>query len=126
LLIFISIIADHPANSNVRLNSAYYWNLEVSITFDAATQHQQTGPATFCTGKKNAGAIRRFFLKAGNLLNLLDGFKHLESGLVRADKEPLEVFAQTLALQRVATGALFFSSHGDPLKVIANSESIEL
>jgi hypothetical protein len=65
-------------------------------------------------------------LETQNELNLLDRFKHLECGLVCADKKTLEVFAQTLALQRIATGALFFSSHVDLLSVIAVANSIEL
>jgi hypothetical protein len=59
-------------------------------------------------------------------LNLLNRLEHLECGFVRANKKALEILTQTFALQRVATGALFFSSHDDLLKVIANSESIEL
>ena len=66
------------------------------------------------------------FLKTRNELNLLDGFEHLECGLVCADEKTLEVFTQTLALKRVAACALFFSSHSDLLNVIAISESIEL
>ena len=66
------------------------------------------------------------FSNARDELNLLDGFEHLECGLVGTDKQALEVFTQTLALQRVATCALFFSSHGDLLNVKAISESIEL
>ena len=65
-------------------------------------------------------------LEAQNELNLLDRFEHLECGFVGADKKTLEVFTQTLPLQCVATSALFFSSHGDLLIVIANSERIEL
>ena len=61
-----------------------------------------------------------------NDLDLLDRFEHLECGLVGADKKTLEIFTQTLALQCIATRALFLSSHGDLLIVIANSESIEL
>ena len=65
-------------------------------------------------------------LEAQNESNFLDRFEHLECGFVGADKKTLEVLAQTLPLQRIATSALFFSSHGDLLIVIANSESIEL
>lgn len=48
-----------------------------------------------------------------NDLNLLDRFEHFECGLVGANKKTLEVFTQTLALQRVATRALLLSSHVD-------------
>ena len=66
------------------------------------------------------------FFETRNDLNLFDRFEHLECGLIRADKKTLEVFTQTFALQRITTCALFFSSHGDLLNVIAISESIEL
>ena len=77
--------------------------------------------------KKTAGQLRRFSCSAArNDLNLLDGFEHFECGLVRADKQAFEVFTQTLALQRVAACALFFSSHGDLVNVNAISENVEL
>ena len=83
--------------------------------------------SNLCRRKKTAGRIRRFFnLETRNELNLFDRFEHLECGLVRADKKTLEVFTQTFALQRVATGALFFSSHDDLVNVIAISERVEL
>ena len=66
------------------------------------------------------------FFETRNDLNLFDRFEHLECGLIGTDKKTLEVFTQTLALQRITTSALFFSSHGDLLNVIAISESIEL
>ena len=66
------------------------------------------------------------FLNAGNESGLLDCFEHFECGLVGADEKTLEVFTQTFALQRIATSALLFSSHGDLLNVNAISESIEL
>jgi hypothetical protein len=105
----------------------------VSITFDAAAQHERAfdlhGPANY-RRKKTAGTPA-VSSEAQNELDLLDRFKHLECGLVCADKKTLEVFTQTLALQCVATCALFFSSHGDLLNVnaileSAISESIEL
>ena len=55
-------------------------------------------------------------LEAQNELNLLDRFEHLECGFVGADKKTLEVFTQTLPLQRIATSALFLSSHDLPLR----------
>ena len=77
--------------------------------------------------KKNRRTIPAVFnFEMPSDLDLLDRFEHLECGLVGADKKTLEVFTQTLPLQRVAASALFFSSHGDLLNVIAISESVEL
>ena len=81
----------------------------------------------FWKAKKNrriAPAV--FYLKTRNELDFLDRLEHLECGFVRANEKTLKVFTQTLALQRIATCALFFTSHVDLLNVIANSESIEL
>ena len=78
-----------------------------------AKKNRRTNPAVFNFEMRND-------------LDLLDRFEHLECGLVGADKKTLEVFTQTLALQCVATRALFLSSHVDLFSVIANSESLEL
>ena len=106
------------------------------MTFDVAMQHLEWLAREICDlqsmqyayrRKKTAGRIRRFLnLKTRNELNLFDRLEHLECGLVCADKKTLEVFTQTLALQCVATGALFFSSHDDLFNGIANSERGEL
>ena len=90
--------------------------------------HGSQSEVSKATGeKKAAGSIRRLFCSIGrDDLNLLDRFEHLECGLVCTDKQALEVFTQTLALQRVATCALLFTSHVDLLNVNAISESIEL
>ncbi|MEO8384100.1 MAG: hypothetical protein ABI583_02575 [Betaproteobacteria bacterium] len=101
------------------------------MTFDAAAQQKRVfkmpSLAKVLGEKKPPDVIRRFFCSnARNVLNLFDGFEHLECGLARADKQAFEVFTQTLALQRVAACALFFSSHGDLLNVNAIAESIEL
>ncbi len=83
------------------------------IEFDKAKKNRRTNPAVFNFEMRND-------------LDFLDCLEHLECGLVGADKKTLEVFTQTLALQCVATRALFLSSHVDLFSVIANSESLEL
>ena len=70
------------------------------IEIGKAKKNRRTNPAAFKTAMRND-------------LNLFDRFKHFECGLVGADKKTLEVFTQTLALQCVATRALFLSSHVD-------------
>ena len=65
-----------------------------------------------------------FLLKSES--DFLDFFQHLENGLARAHEKTLVILAQATTLKRIATGALFFSSHGDLLNVNAISESIEL
>ena len=88
------------------------------MTFDAAPQ-QSFRFFLFCfdqigKAKKNRRTNPAVFnFEMGNDLDLLDRFKHFECGLVGADKKTLEVFTQTLALQCVATRALFLSSHVD-------------
>ena len=92
----------------------------------AATIELQRRINTRFTDEKKPPDDADGFFETRNDLNLFDRFEHLECGLIRADKKTLEVFTQTLALQRITTSALFFSSHGDLLNVIAISESIEL
>ncbi|MCY7387830.1 MAG: hypothetical protein LH481_07165 [Burkholderiales bacterium] len=97
----------------LRRNNAAASSIRKYIEIGKAKKNRRTNPAVFNIEMRND-------------LDLLDCFEHLECGLVGADKKTLEVFTQTLALQCVATRALFLSSHVDLFSVIANSESLEL
>ena len=84
----------------LRRNNLSAFPIQDYIEIGEAKKNRRTNPADFKTAMRND-------------LNLLDRFKHFKCGLVGADEKTLEVFAQTLTLQRIATRALFLSSHVD-------------
>jgi hypothetical protein len=92
----------------------------MSITFDAAAQHQADAPMSEAANahrfkvvgvpqktKKPPDFSSGFLLRLSRL-DLLDRLEHLENRLVGADEKTLIVFTEATTLKRVAAGAFTF------------------